>query len=206
MSLCNSYCCPWSNIYSCNDDYPSGWKSDYVNPYILTQSPEEDWSDHMQNHHTDSPLYVWPDVWSADLHLLMKSMVIHDTKCPYWDQVSLNNTNQTCNDDYLCKPGKQYCLDMEYSVTSVVTSKKLMVYVAMTMGNPRFKSPTIYWPIMWQHQLSHMFVTTKHMAWDLCFVPEQNTNQKVYFFVLSMNYRSDWCAINIYYLGNILPA
>ena len=49
----------------------------------------------MQNHQADSPLYVWPDVWSADLHLLIKSMVIHDTECPYWDQVSLNNTNQT---------------------------------------------------------------------------------------------------------------
>ena len=24
-----------------------------------------------------------------------KSMVMHDTECPYWDQVSLNNTNQT---------------------------------------------------------------------------------------------------------------
>ena len=43
----------------------------------------------------DSPLYMWPDVWSADLDLLIKSMVIHDTQCPYWDQVSLNNTNQT---------------------------------------------------------------------------------------------------------------
>ena len=52
--------------------------------------------DHMQNHQADSPLYVWPYVWSADLHLLIKSMVIHDTECPYWDQVSLNNTNQTC--------------------------------------------------------------------------------------------------------------
>ena len=31
----------------------------------------------------------------------------------------------SCSDDYLCKPGKQYCLDMEYSVTSVVTSKKV---------------------------------------------------------------------------------
>ena len=46
----------------------------------------------MQNHQADSPLYVWPNVWSADLHLFMKSMVIHDTECPYWDQVSLNNT------------------------------------------------------------------------------------------------------------------
>ena len=49
----------------------------------------------MQNHQADSPLYAWPDVWSADLHLLVKSMVIHDTECPYWDQVSLNNTNLT---------------------------------------------------------------------------------------------------------------
>ena len=31
-----------------------------------------------------------------------KSMVIHDTECPYWDQVSLNNTNQT----YLVLIGK----------------------------------------------------------------------------------------------------
>ena len=29
-----------------------------------------------------------------------KSMVIHDTKCPYWDQVSLNNTNQTSSCDF----------------------------------------------------------------------------------------------------------
>ena len=26
---------------------------------------------------------------------LIKSMAIHDTECPYWDQVSLNNTNET---------------------------------------------------------------------------------------------------------------
>ena len=48
----------------------------------------------MQNHQADSPLYVWPDVWSADLHLFKKNMVIHDIECPYWDQMSLNNTNQ----------------------------------------------------------------------------------------------------------------
>ena len=39
-------------------------------------------------HQADSPLFMWPDVWSGDL----KNMVIHDTKCPYW---SLNNTNQS---------------------------------------------------------------------------------------------------------------
>ena len=48
-------------------------------------------------HQADGPLYVWPNVWSGDLQVLEKSMVIHDTECPYWDQVSLNNTkpNQT---------------------------------------------------------------------------------------------------------------
>ena len=116
----------------------------------------------------------------------------------------LSNT-YSCNDDYLCKPGKQYCLDMEYSVASVVTSKKVNGLCGYDYGESP-KSPLINWPIMWQHQLSHMFVTTKHMAWEICFVPEQNTNQKVYFFVLSMNYRSNWCAINIYYHENILPA
>ena len=75
--------------------YPPGWKSEYVNPYIPTQTLEEYWSDHMQYHQADSPLYVWPDVWSADLHLFIKNMVIHDIECPYWDQLSLNNTNQT---------------------------------------------------------------------------------------------------------------
>ena len=49
---------------------PSGFdKSEYVKPYIPTQTPEENWSDHMQNHQADSPLYVWPDVWSADLQV-----------------------------------------------------------------------------------------------------------------------------------------
>ena len=62
----------------------------------------------MQNHQADSPLYVWPDVWSADLHLLIfKSMVIHDTECPYWDQVSLNNTNQTKTTNHVITTYKQ---------------------------------------------------------------------------------------------------
>ena len=44
------------------------------------------------------------------------------------------------------------------------------------MGNPRFKCPTIYWPITWQHQLSHMFVITKHN--DLRFVFCSGTKHK----------------------------
>ena len=36
---------------------------------------------------------------------------------------------------------KKHCLDLEYSVTSLVTSLKCMVHMAMTTGNPQFKSP-----------------------------------------------------------------
>ena len=36
---------------------PLGGDSEYVNPYIPPQTPEEDESDHMQ-----LPLYMWPDV------------------------------------------------------------------------------------------------------------------------------------------------
>ena len=49
----------------------------------------------------DCPLCVYPGVWSwwfaslEKFNPLRKIMVIHDTKCPYWDQVSLNNINQT---------------------------------------------------------------------------------------------------------------
>ena len=42
------------------------------------------------NHQADSPLSVWPDVWSGDLQV-QKSMVVHDTECPHWDRVLLNN-------------------------------------------------------------------------------------------------------------------
>ena len=102
-----------------------------VPAYIPTQSPEEDWSDHMQIHQADSPLYVWPDVWSADLHLLIKSMVIHDTECPYWGQVSLNNTNQT-------KPisstvlffSLSVCFQLlDYSILPVIGSTALMAQI-----------------------------------------------------------------------------
>ena len=37
-----------------------------------------------------------------------KSMGICDTECPYWDQVSLNNTNQTIN-PVMQWPGKRLC-------------------------------------------------------------------------------------------------
>ena len=46
----------------------------------------------ISNHQADSPLHVWSDLVICKFR---KSVVIHDTKCPYWDQASLNNKNQT---------------------------------------------------------------------------------------------------------------
>ena len=71
----------------------------------------------MQNHQADSPLYVRPDVRSADLHLLIKSMVIHDTECPFWDRVSLNNTNQT-KPNLKCNPGHVVIIFTRAAVTN----------------------------------------------------------------------------------------
>ena len=50
------------------------------------------------NHQADSQLYVWLD----DLVICMfrKNRATHDRKCPYWDQVSLNHTNQTKSDHF----------------------------------------------------------------------------------------------------------
>ena len=45
------------------------------------------------NHQADCPIYLWLGLM-ADLVIcnLEKSMVEYDTKCPYWDQLSFNNT------------------------------------------------------------------------------------------------------------------
>ena len=64
-----------------------------------------------EKHQADSPFYVWPDVWSG-ICKLKKSMVIHDTECPYWDQVSLNNTNQT-------KPQKKIFILLSWKLARV---------------------------------------------------------------------------------------
>ena len=47
------------------------------------------------NHQADSQLYVCGLISDLVNWKFRKSMVIHDTECPYWDQVSLNNANQT---------------------------------------------------------------------------------------------------------------
>ena len=47
---------------------------------------------------------TWCLIWLfTSLQLFFKSMVIYDTECPYWDQVSLNNTRQPKpHIDYKC--------------------------------------------------------------------------------------------------------
>ena len=63
----------------------------YVNPYIPTHTPEEYWSDHKQTPGWQPILCV---AWCLirPFASFKKSMVLHDTDFPYWDQVSLNNT------------------------------------------------------------------------------------------------------------------
>ena len=39
--------------------------------------------------------FMWAQISNLVICKFRKSMIIHDTECPYWDQVSLNNTNQT---------------------------------------------------------------------------------------------------------------
>ena len=78
---------PWA--YS-----PQGWQSEYVNPYIPTQNPRG----RLKWPYTITRLtahFMCGLMSNLVICKFRKSMVIHDTECPYWDQVSLNNTNQT---------------------------------------------------------------------------------------------------------------
>ena len=40
------------------------------------------------NHQVDSPFGVWFDVCPGDLQAKKKNLVLHDTECPYWGQLS----------------------------------------------------------------------------------------------------------------------
>ena len=43
----------------------------------------------------DSPIDAWSDISSNDLQNKQSSMAIHDTECPYWDQVLLKTPKKT---------------------------------------------------------------------------------------------------------------
>ena len=40
------------------------------------------------DHQFDCPFCMQPDVWSGDLQTKESSVVVHDTICLYWDQMS----------------------------------------------------------------------------------------------------------------------
>ena len=43
------------------------------------------------SYQADSPFYLWPIIWCGDWRA-KKEYGLYDTECPFWDQVSLNNT------------------------------------------------------------------------------------------------------------------
>ena len=78
-----------------------------TSPYII-KSVEGDKVSMLTSIYPHKPLRKWPYAITrltahfvyglmSDLVIckFWKSMITHDTECPYWDQVSLNNTNQT---------------------------------------------------------------------------------------------------------------
>ena len=68
------------------------------------------------NYRVDSPFYFWPYVCFVDLQ--EKSMVTHNTECPYRDQVSLNNTNAKLNSPPL--PGSHAVETSKFFPSSVI--------------------------------------------------------------------------------------
>ena len=53
---------------------------------------EENWTDHMQSLGSQ-PTFMYGLMSDLVICKFRKSMVVHDSECPYWDQVSLNNSN-----------------------------------------------------------------------------------------------------------------
>ena len=79
--------CPASN-----DQHSRRWYSDHVITYIATKTLGK-LTGHLQSQAWQLTLQVaWCLIWSCASN--ENAMVIHDTKCPYCDPVSLNNTNK----------------------------------------------------------------------------------------------------------------
>ena len=74
---------------------------------------------------------VWGDVWSGDWQV-KKNMAIHDTECPYWDQVPLNLSLLTLSLLTACTD--QFFLILDYELCSV-QSKMGASYLMMLLGN-----------------------------------------------------------------------
>ena len=73
----------------------AAWWSEYVNPYILTQIPDDWWPSAITRLTVH---YLCPDIWSGGFANKEKGMVIHNSECQYWYKVSSNNTNPSAAD------------------------------------------------------------------------------------------------------------
>ena len=83
--------------------FTHGQSSEYVNPYwhIPIQTTGENKSGYLQSPGWQLTLHVaWCLSWC--FACIEKSMVIHDTECPYWNLASLNTTNANPYCTFLC--------------------------------------------------------------------------------------------------------
>ena len=70
---------------------PLGWWSEHVNPYIPTQTHDKNqWPYAITRLRAHCMYGLVSDL--VICKIIWKRMVIHDTECPYWNQVSLNNS------------------------------------------------------------------------------------------------------------------
>ena len=109
-------------------------------------------------HQVDSPIYLWPDVCFGDLQAKKKTVVIHDTECPYWDKVLLNNTNPNSTNHpnmLINREGRATCV-WSYAVTRLTNhfiQTLCLIYfmkLQMSLLRPRVKNlPTPASPELW---------------------------------------------------------
>ena len=127
------------------------------------------------NHQADSPLYVEPDVRSGE-----KSVVICNTECPSWDQVSLNTTKVKLALVVLhlvvltlrCTSGLRdhlvSCLMLNSTTSNSISWQQLNQLPPMeplcSMG-PLYIVPVLQW--LWSIGLSRYFV----LKWSLSYAP-----------------------------------
>ena len=76
-----------------------------------------------------------------------KTMVIHDTECPYWDQVSLNNTNPTKPSLLHCCRWIQVYVDcaMRWAILLHCTSHPLTLEIVRSMMHKLCSCLSILW-------------------------------------------------------------
>ena len=117
------------------------------------------------------------DVWSADLHLFIKNMVIHDIECPYWDQMSLNNTNQTKPNQVTVTTNSNKKL---HTVTCFIFARLLFSFnsdsacykcCVLIKGKEKIQLTTsldwLLWPIRFLEFLLHRYLKHQLFIWQL---------------------------------------